>query len=57
MVLLDNSRRFFFHYVQEVCLAGAHAVTANEEIIEGFLNHPSTMGDVEKFKKEWDSFY
>lgn len=45
------------HQVQEVCLAGAHAVTATGEIIEGFLNHPSTKGDVEKFKKEWDSFY
>lgn len=45
------------HQVQEVCLAGSHAVTASGEIIEALLTHPSTPNDVAKFKEEWESFY
>lgn len=37
------------HQVQEVCLSGAHAVTASVEIIDAFLAHPSTAKDVAAF--------
>lgn len=43
--------------VQDVCVAGAHAMTASGEIIEAFLAHPSTSKDVLNFQKEWNSFY
>lgn len=43
--------------VQGVCLAGAHAITASGDIIESFLSHPSTQGDVEGFQEDWEGFY
>lgn len=43
--------------VQDVCVAGAHAMTASGEIIEAFLAHPSTSKDVLKFQEEWNAFY
>lgn len=43
--------------VKEVCLAGAHAITASREIIESFLSHPSTRADIEKFRDDWQQFY
>lgn len=45
------------HQVKEVCLAGAHAITASGDIIEGFLSHPSTRADIEKFRDDWQQFY
>jgi fructose-6-phosphate aldolase 2 len=43
--------------VHDVCLAGAHAVTAGPDIIKKFITFPSTSNDVSAFKEQWQSAY
>ncbi|MCE4050089.1 MULTISPECIES: transaldolase family protein [Bacillaceae] len=43
--------------VLEVCLAGAHGVTASPDIIEAFLKVPSIKENVETFSREWYELY
>ncbi|MGY3717912.1 fructose-6-phosphate aldolase [Sutcliffiella cohnii] len=43
--------------IQNVCLAGAHGITAAPELIEAFVNHPSIEANVEQFKQDWISQY
>lgn len=43
--------------LHQVCLAGAHGVTAAPELIQGLIEHPSVASDVEKFKEEWMGQY
>ncbi|MHC8523863.1 fructose-6-phosphate aldolase [Rossellomorea sp. H39__3] len=43
--------------IQQVCLAGAHGVTAAPDLIESFIKIPSISSNVEDFKRDWVSLY
>ncbi|MED3822628.1 fructose-6-phosphate aldolase [Priestia flexa] len=43
--------------IHNVCLAGAHGVTAAPELIEALVEHPSIEENVEKFRKDWFDQY
>ncbi|PKG25532.1 transaldolase family protein [Niallia nealsonii] len=43
--------------VHDVCLAGAHSVTVSAELIQKFIDFPSTNKDVTVFKKQWQDLY
>lgn len=43
--------------IQQICLAGAHNITAAPEVLKALVNHPSTQQDVEAFQEEWTNFY
>lgn len=39
--------------IHNICLAGAHGITAAPELIEALIAHPSIEENVEKFRKDW----
>ncbi len=39
--------------IHNVCLAGAHGITAAPELIEALIAHPSIEENVDKFRKDW----
>ncbi|PAD70418.1 fructose-6-phosphate aldolase [Bacillus sp. 7586-K] len=39
--------------IHNICLAGAHGITAGPELIEALIAHPSIEENVEKFRKDW----
>lgn len=43
--------------VHDVCLAGAHSVTVDPEIIAKFIAFPATSKDVAEFKETWQNRY
>ncbi|OAH56295.1 fructose-6-phosphate aldolase [Domibacillus aminovorans] len=43
--------------VHNVCLDGAHGVTAAPDIIKGFLTHPATEANVQSFSDDWQKAY
>jgi fructose-6-phosphate aldolase 2 len=43
--------------VQKICLAGAHAVTVNEDVFNNLFSHPLTDWSVNKFKDDWRKAY
>lgn len=43
--------------VQQVCLEGAHGVTAGPDVIQSLLSHPSTESNVQEFINDWKLSY
>lgn len=43
--------------IQKICLAGAHAVTVNEDVFNNLFSHPLTDWSVNKFMEDWQKTY
>lgn len=43
--------------IHNICLAGAHGITAAPELIEALIAHPSIEENVDKFRKDWFDQY
>jgi fructose-6-phosphate aldolase 2 len=43
--------------IHNICLAGAHGVTAAPELIEAMLEHPSVEANVRQFRENWIDQY
>ncbi|MFK4997907.1 transaldolase family protein [Bacillus sp. N9] len=43
--------------LHDVCLAGAHGITAAPELIEALIENPSVEANVKQFKEDWINQY
>ncbi|WP_028991641.1 transaldolase family protein [Thermoanaerobacter thermocopriae] len=43
--------------IHGVCMAGAHAITVNYDMINQMIFHPMTDWSVSQFVKDWENFY
>jgi fructose-6-phosphate aldolase 2 len=43
--------------IQKICLAGAQAVTVNEDVFNNLFSHPLTDWSVNKFTEDWQKTY